>query len=107
MSSVGREQEKKSDVRIIFSSGAILDLRVDEFTATRNSITGELTGIKYPENDSKILYIDLSQIAAIIELLEKRKSSPDKFNRLSVVALTEGIPRLIPIGSSAQPFGFS
>lgn len=56
----------KSKVRLLFKSGAIVDLTVDEFELKFNG--EQVTNLKWKGTKPNMMFISLPEIAAIFEL---------------------------------------
>lgn len=62
----------KSKVRILFKSGNSIDLEVEELKVT--SVGNTLTALSWSFSNPKIMYISLSDIEAVFEILPKKRS---------------------------------
>lgn len=56
---------KKRTVTIRMKSGASIVMKADDVTATRNGV-GELTKLEWEGSDIGLLYINLSEVEAVI-----------------------------------------
>ena len=70
--------ERKITIRFILKSGALFDMKCDEFTLERNAL-GDFAGYKAKGVvQNKLIYIDADQVAAIVRLLSDEYQEEDK-----------------------------
>lgn len=70
--------ERKVTIRFILKSGALFDMKCDEFTLERNGL-GDFADYKAKGVvQNKLIYIDADQVAAIVRLLSDEYQEEDE-----------------------------
>lgn len=70
--------ERKVTIRFILKSGALFDMKCDEFTLELNGL-GDFAGYKAKGVvQNKLIYIDADQVAAIVRLLSDEYQEEDE-----------------------------
>ena len=63
-----KAEGKRSKVRILYKSGNYMDFEVENFTVTKT--LNDLTGLSWGYSNPRIMYVSLSDIEGIFELME-------------------------------------
>lgn len=64
-------------VKVYLKSGQCFDVVAEEIACKYNTITGELTSFKYEGATESPIYLDVNQVAAVVQLPDNESGGAD------------------------------